>query len=382
MEWVVQPYFQPKGCLKGLAAGVRSITDLPILTVGRINDPTIADAILVDGASYLVSMGRALIADPDLPNKAREGRFKEIRPCIACNVCIEAVGVEQTRCAVNAEMGREFESAPPTDTAKEVLVVGGGPAGMEAALRARSMGHRVKLMEAAETLGGQLVPAGAPDSKAEIRRLLDYQINRIEQSGIELKLGRSFDPEAAKAPQPDHVILATGAISREWSQGEGERVGKIIQAVEILMEGVALKGEVVVIGGGLVGLDVAEFLAGHGANVTILEMDKQAGMDLEWNVRKMKLKALKDKGVAILTKSRVIRVEDGRVVFINSKGSEGSLQTDAVVAALGSIPNNPFEKAIRHMGISVSCIGDCREPRGLAEAISEGFQVALNIGRS
>lgn len=382
MEWIVQPYLQPQACLKGLAAELRGVTKLPILAVGRINDPTLADSILKEEAADLVCMGRALIADPDLPNKAREGRFNEIRPCIGCNVCIESVGIRQTRCAVNPEMGRDEQVPPPVDTPCRILVVGGGPAGMAAALKGDALGHRVKLTEAGETLGGQLILARVPDSKKDIRKLLDYYHYQVEQSGIEVELGVAFRSESAKAFQPDHIILATGASPFALDAIKGGGKVRVIQAFEVLREGMVFKGDVVIVGGGPVGLDVAEFLVRPGTNVTILEMTKHIGQGLEWNVRKMKLKTLKKKGVTIQANSRVNRVEEGSLTYVDSEGIERSIQADTVVAAVGSGPYNPLERAVRDMGVKVTCIGDCKKPRGLAEAAAEGFQAVINIARS
>lgn len=381
MQWVVQPYLQPQGCLVDLAAGIRDTTALPILTVGRINDPTIAESILQAGAADFVSMGRALIADPDLPTKAREGRLQEIRPCIACNVCIEAVGTKQTRCAVNPEMGREHQPLPSGHTARRILIVGGGPAGMEAALRAHALGHRVKLVEASQTLGGQLRLAGRPESKTGMRHLLDYFRYMVAQSGLELALGRPFDINAARAFRPDHVILATGAIPKALPTDIESQAGDVMQAITVLDKAIALKGQVVVVGGGLVGLDVAEFLASQGAEVTVMEMRKQAAQELEWNVRKMKLEHLAAKGVTVRTRSRVIRIADGYILFTDPEGIERSLPTDTVVLAAGSNPYNPCENAVGDMGLKMSCIGDCLEPRDLADAIAEGFETVMSLSR-
>jgi 2,4-dienoyl-CoA reductase-like NADH-dependent reductase (Old Yellow Enzyme family)/thioredoxin reductase len=380
MEWVVQPYLQSRGCLAPLAARVRAATGLPLVTVGRINDPAVAESILAGGAADLVAMGRALIADPDLPAKAREGRLGEIRPCIACNVCIEAVGVRRTRCAVNPGMGKESDPGPAAGRVQKVLVVGGGPAGMEAALRARALGHRVKLAEAAGALGGQLTLAGVPDSKAEIRRLLDHLRLTVEKSGVEVELGRPVDCEAVERERPDRVILATGAVPRDAGVSAGKGAPRLLRAADVLREARPLTGEVAVVGGGLVGLDTAEFLASHGARVTVLEMERQAGQRLEWNVRKMKLSALGGKGVRVLTRAKMVRVEQGSLIYAGPDGAEHSVPADAVVVAMGSTPHNPLEAELRDKGFAVTCIGDCSEARSLAEAFSEGYEAAFGLG--
>jgi 2,4-dienoyl-CoA reductase-like NADH-dependent reductase (Old Yellow Enzyme family)/thioredoxin reductase len=382
MEWVVQPYLQPQGCLVDLAAGLRDVTPLPTLTVGRINDPAIAESILQTGAADFVSMGRALIADPDLPSKAKEGKTETIRPCIACNVCIEAVGTKPTRCAVNPEMGREHESLPASHASHSVLVVGGGPAGMEVALRAHALGHRVKLVEAGQSLGGQLRLAGIPASKASMRHLLDYFRHAMARSGIELSLGRPFDIEMLQAFRPDHVILATGAIPKALPGVLEGRQSRVTQAITVLDEAISLQGHVVIVGGGLVGLDAAEFLAYRGADVTVMEMQKQVGSALEWNVRKMKLEDLAAKGVTIRTRSRVLGVADGHVRFVDPEGKACALTTDTVVIAVGSSSYNPCEQAVRDTGVRVTRIGDCREPGDLADAIAEGFETAMSLSRS
>jgi len=229
-------------------------------------------------------------------------------------------------------------------------------------------------------LGGQLDPAGVPESKIEIRRLLDYQRYKVEQSDIELELGKPFQVEDVKEFQPDHVILATGALPRNLAtEGVGEAPG-VIHAVDALREKKSFKGDVVIIGGGLVGLDLAEFLAGPETQVTVMEMMKHVGQELEWNVKKMKLKALKEKGITILTESKVIRIEEGSVLFRDSQGTERSIKADTVVSAVGSNPYNPFEGELRDMGFRVTCVGDCKEPRGIAEAVSDAFEAVLKLG--
>lgn len=378
MEWVVQPYLQERGCLVGLARAVKEVADVPIITVGRINNVELAESILEQGSADFVSMGRALIADPDLPDKAGGGNPSSIRPCIACNVCIEAVGVRQTRCAVNPQMGRDHEPSGSAPAPRRVLVVGGGPAGMEAALSARAAGHEVMLMEAGDKLGGQLTAAGAPASKAEIRRLVDYFRSEVRASGVELSLGERADMETIKQWKPDRVILATGARPAAAGIDAGDDK-KVIQAIDVLDRGLELRGEVVVVGGGPVGLDAAGYLADRGSKVTVLEMQKRAGGGLEWNVGKMTINALKGKGVKLLLRSKVVGLRPGAVVHTDSEGMEHTIEADFVVLATGSAPYNPLEGMVRDLGIEVFVIGDGRECRGLGEAIAEGFEAGSRL---
>lgn len=379
MEWVVQPYLQPRGLLTVLAKGIRDVTDLPIITVGRINDPLLAESILQNGDADLISMGRALIADPDLPEKAKKGRFEEIRPCIACNECISRMGIGKTRCTVNPEMGKEDISLSQVNQPKRVLVVGGGPAGIEAATRAASLGHTVKLVEAENEIGGQLIPAGVPGSKGEIRKFLDYQRYMLRQSKVQVELGRPFDTTMAYEFHPDYILLATGAIPKELQVTKPETSKATLKAIEVLKKRLILHGDVVVVGGGPVGLDVAEFLSSNGARIHVLEMKRRAGDGLEWNTRKMKLKALEEMGVQIFVNATVIRIEDSFVAFKDSDGKEKSIHADFVIEATGSDPFNPFEGKLNEMGFHVRSIGDCKESRGLAEAISDAFKTVMDL---
>lgn len=254
---------------------------------------------------------------------------------------------------------------------------------MDAALTAKALGHIVWLAEAGEALGGQLALAGVPGSKAEIRKLLDYYRLAIEQSGVSVLLNRRVDTDTIMELKPDHVIIATGAVPMRFPSAENTpQKAKIIQAVDVLREKRELPGNVAVIGGGPVGLDVAEYLADMGSKVTAIEMKKRAGGNLEWNTSKMKIAALQEKGVTLLVKSKVVRVQpQSSMVYINSEGIEYTIGADFIVLALGSEPDNNLKSKIENLKpeIKVTVIGDCKEPRGLADAISEGSEAALRL---
>ena len=249
---------------------------------------------------------------------------------------------------------------------------------MEAALRAQSLGHRVSLFETGESLGGQLAPASVPGSKAEIRRLLDYYRSAVNGSGISVRLQKKVDLETIKAFAPDQVILAIGAAPVELGFNV-EGPAKILQAVDVLREEQKLSGNIVIIGGGPVGLDAAEYLVDQGATVTVLEMQKRVGGKYEWNVRKMKISHLQKKGISPRVSAKVVRVGPDGVVYADSKGIENTIKADFVVLATGMKPRNRLEGQLQNQGLKVIVIGDGKEPRGIAEAIAEGFEAALEL---
>ena len=212
-EWIIQPMLLPPGCLTHFASEIKKEVAIPVIAVGRINDPGLAENILRQGKADLIAMGRPLIADPHLPEKAKTGRVKEIRKCLACNNCIGR-GSEGLRikCSINAEVGREKEYKIITAlNSKKIAVIGGGPAGMEAARVAALRGHQVVVFEKHDRLGGQLLWAAVPPGKSEIKSLINYLTDEIDRLRVEVKL--SFTPTIndIKAQAPDAVILATGS---------------------------------------------------------------------------------------------------------------------------------------------------------------------------
>ncbi len=316
-------------------------------------------------------MGRALIADPDLPRKAAEKSASALRPCLGCNVCIQFVGVKQTRCAVNPEMGQETTQVPDPEPG-HIVVIGGGPAGLEAALTAADRGRQVTLLERESTLGGQLKLAAGFASKPHFQRLLDYYLEQVDRAEIQLHLDTVVNLDLVRSLQPDSLIVATGGVPRPLILDGSTPHEHVVQATEILATRESLTGEVVVVGGGLVGLDVAEVLSTTADRITIIEKGSRAGSALEWNLCKMRLASLRHYGVNIMLRSQLIRCERSAVMVCNPSGGEQRIQADVLVLALGSVPENPLPQLAEALSCPQTFIGDCRNPAGLTEALGQG----------
>ncbi|UCE51223.1 MAG: NAD(P)-binding protein, partial [Desulfobacterales bacterium] len=213
-EWICQPMFMEKACLVHSASQVKKTLDIPVMAVGRINDPHIADEIIDSQRADLVCIGRGLLADPEMPKKAKEGRFDEIRTCIACNTCMQSIFKRgRIECLVNPMLGREKEMAfIPTENPKKVMVVGGGPGGLNVAWVAAKRGHDVHVYEKRPALGGQLLPGSVPGHKSELRSLIHFQKKQAEIYGVKCHLNHEVYEEDIRAENPDVVVLATGSL--------------------------------------------------------------------------------------------------------------------------------------------------------------------------
>jgi 2,4-dienoyl-CoA reductase-like NADH-dependent reductase (Old Yellow Enzyme family)/thioredoxin reductase len=399
----------PRGGFVYLAQGIKQAVSIPVMACNRISDPILADRILRDGQADLIGFARGLIADPELPQKARQGRFDEINYCIACNQgCFDPIFEQKPQtCLVNARAGAEGKlTLEPASSKKTVMVIGGGPAGMEAARVAALRGHRVSLYEKNETLGGQLPLAASPPGRAEFLTFVRYLEGQMKKLNVTVHPRTEANPRHVEMEKPDAVILATGA--EPWVPDiKGVRLPNVVLARDVLSGKVDTGKEVVIIGGGAVGLETALFLARKGTidadtlyflmfnqaekpetiqtllyrglkKITVLEMLKRIGQDIGRSTRWTILQDLSHLGVRTLTKAEAKEITD-QGVWIDREGREEWIPGDTVILATGSRPVNSLYDQIRDRVKEIYVIGDAKSPRKALEAVAEGLDVGRKI---
>jgi 2,4-dienoyl-CoA reductase-like NADH-dependent reductase (Old Yellow Enzyme family)/thioredoxin reductase len=379
----------PKGAFAHLAQAIRSAVGIPVVAANRINDPFIAEQILAAGQADLVGMGRALLADPDLPIKAETGRVDEIVPCIACSRCLgEILTIYKTWgegagafCSVNPLAGREgTHQIEPAAAPKKVFIVGGGPAGLEAARVASARGHKVTLFEKEAEPGGWLRVGCLPPHKDEIRTLAGSLAVRARKAGAEIVLNHKAEPQAVAAGKPDVLILAAGALPLVPAI-PGVDAPHVVAAEQVLTGEKAVSGAVIIIGGGLVGCETAEFLLEKGQGVTavtVVEMLNRMAAAVSPTYRPFFLARLKKMGVRMETHTTVEEITD-KGVKVSRKGEPAFITADFVVLAVGLKTDPALPENFRDAAPEVMTVGDCVAPRMIKEAMEEGFAAGMKI---
>jgi 2,4-dienoyl-CoA reductase-like NADH-dependent reductase (Old Yellow Enzyme family)/thioredoxin reductase len=373
------PYYVQEGVFVHLAEAVKSVLNVPVITVGRIRNPVMADQILQDGKADLVSMGRALIADPYMPRKAKDGRFEEIVPCLSCNRCIQTQRKDAIRCAVNPEAGNESQfKISKSEQPKKVWVIGGGPGGLKAAEIAALRGHQVTLFEKNRNLGGRMRLAAIPPKKTVLNDFLDYLEKRVNKLGVTLELGKKFSVEMVETNKPDALIVASGAVPffPDW-RGVEESGALSVDAVLTAQGNVG--GRVLVIGAGGVGAETADYLSEMGNKVTLIDMLEEIASDLVSHLKYYLLKRLVEKGVTILTSTRVKQLGKGYVLVEDTSGTRKIGGFDTIVLAVGSKSDESVAKDLEGKVPVLHVIGDASNPREALEAVYEAEEVALKI---
>lgn len=376
--WHTQPMALPRGCLIPIVSEIKKVVKVAVIAVGRINNPELAEDILQKGQADLVAIGRGLIADPEFPRKAREGKAGEINQCVACNYCRSRVAWKNypIRCAVNPLAGREGQLKNETSVGrKKVWVIGGGPAGLTAARIISEKGHEVSLFEAKKR-GGKLNLVILPPCKDEYKNLLNSLVGSLQKSGAQV-FEKEVTPRDVQEGKPDVVIVATGARPRDMDFGASL---PRISADQILQEGPGKQQSYVVVGGGQVGSETAEFLAERGKTVTIVEILPDIGAEYEPNTRAMLLQRLAKNNVKLLTRTKITNVSSDSVQTRHlDSGEEATIPAQVLVLAVGADPNRELFDSIQWLPCEVHVIGDARKARGIPEAIFEATKIAYQI---
>ena len=379
------PMARPEGWLTGYAEIIKKRVAVPVIVVGEIRHPRFAEDVLAQGKADFIALARPLLADPDWPAKALAGRDDEIRHCISCDYCrLALLHTRPIRCLVNPEVGREreFASIEPAARAKRVIVIGGGPAGLEAARAAAARGHHVRLFERAAELGGQLRLALLPPQKEKIEWLRLCLITQAQKAGVELFTSTPFQPEALAQGEADAVVIATGARPRE-EKVAGARADQVVAAWDVLDGRPSARDlAVLVLGGRQMGCETAEFLAGRGNRVTLVSRSPAADLagDVVASYRAPLLARLRKLGVALHTRCDVRELRDGKATIVDAHGREEAVVgADLVVLARGSLSQPTWVDALREKVPELYVVGDCVEPRDIASALYEGAWAGSRI---
>lgn len=403
------PMNLPRSAWAYLALNIKRAVSVPVMASNRISDPRTAEKIIKDGCADVVNLGRPLIADPEWPKKAAEGRVDEIRPCVACSQgCTDRIfDGKSVFCVGNPQAGFEIERRMvKTDSPKTVMIVGAGAAGMEAAVTAAKIGHKPELYEKSGDVGGQLWLAGAPPHKQEIWELIRFYKAMIRKHGIPVRLDTEVTEDLIREKNPGHLIIAEGAEYRV-PPIPGADAHNVLSAWHVLRENPVLGKNVAIIGGGSVGLETAVFIASKGtitpeilyflfqydaeppgrlrelmfkgtSAVTVFEMLPKSGQDVGKSTKWILTGNLRKFGVKVNSGAKVLSIRDGEVTW-EKGGKEHRAAFDDIVVASGSASVRKLSGNAGKLGIPYTVAGDCVKPGKINDAIHGGFMAAIGI---
>jgi len=380
-EYRLEPMSYEEGWRAYLAEKIRPLP-IPVAAIGVIRTPEIAEKVLVHQAD-LVILGRTLIADPDWVNKAREGKESLIRKCIGCSECIKARHDENVpiRCGVNPEIGLDYKETitKKISTPKTILIIGAGPAGLEATKILSMRGHKVILYEKDSRIGGALNIASVATGKSKIKWLVDYYSEILKTlSNVKVYLGVEVSKKEIIKKGPDFIIIATGLTIPIPNFINNNK--NVFKYTDILSCKVVLKDEDIVVGGaGIIGCETSLYLASMGNRVTVIRRRPDIAEGMETLSRNILLRELSDNKVKILTGRRVKRIESGDVVVQNFKTGKEERYNGKLVVAFGEKPNNSIAKIIDELKIPYKIIGDAKSVRKIVDAVREGYITAKEI---
>jgi 2,4-dienoyl-CoA reductase-like NADH-dependent reductase (Old Yellow Enzyme family)/thioredoxin reductase len=376
--YMIAPMSMPDGLLVPFAESIKRSVGVPVIAVGKIRSPAMADGIIRMSKADFISIGRSLLADPDWPKKAQEGRIEDINKCIACNQgCVSRVLAGQdVWCTVNPETAHEEEFAKPLpEDKKRVLIAGGGPAGMEAARIAALRGHKVVLCEESDRLGGSLNLSVMLPNRLGWEELLSYLIREMDSLGVDVRLRTRATAELAEKEMADAAVVAVGA-SEIRPDIPGVQLKNVVLSHDILRGTAAVQGNVVVLGGGVSGALIADYLAKRGYDITLIGTGERIASQAAVAVRDLLLESLRKGKVTIIIDARIKSIESDRVI-IELLGKTEELPADTVVVSMGSKPNDSIADELKRVVKQVYVVGDAVEPRNVTYAMLDGARAGL-----
>ena len=380
VDCIIPPAYVRRAWIADLAKDVKSVVNIPVMVVGRINDPIVADSIIKSGKADFAVMSRQSIVDPHLPNKAKEGKFEDIRRCIACNVgCIGLLLQNlQIKCALNPQMGLEHNGEREKVKApKKIAVVGAGPAGLQAAIELAQVGHKVDVYEKAAQPGGTLRIAAIPPSKQELASFINWQMNQADKLGIKIHFDTEVSASTFKSGDVDEIVVANGS-NAVVPKIPGVDLPHVVMASDVL-DGKANVGQnVVVLGGGQAGCETANHLVLNMKSVAIVEMTAAVASAEELTNRWHILRSLDKHKVKIYTGTTVTEIAAGCV-----KAKQGDdvvcLPADSVVIAAGAKPDGALADGLKAAGFAVHVIGDAGGGLQVFHATAQAYKLGLAV---
>jgi 2-enoate reductase len=386
--WAHPPGYQKHGCMIDMAAEVKKVVKIPVIAVGRLDIPELAEKAIAEGKADLVAIGRGFLSDPHWAKKVEEGRQKQIRPCVGCHDgCMGRLIVgKPTSCAVNPASGRERSYAlTPANKSRKVMVIGGGVAGMEAGRVAALRGHKVVIYEKSNKLGGHVREAVRMPFKEGEQRLLDWYKIELEKLKVEIHVKTEVTLELIREKNPGAVIVATGSKPIRLNVPGADRPS-VVNACDFLSGRKEAGESVVVVGGGQVGCEMGLWLSQQGKKVTVVEKLSEpmtGGRPIPWMNQVMLLDLLKFHKVDIMTNFSLFEVIDKGAIVIDKDSRKETLPADTIIIAAGLAPEQGIYHSLLGKKIAnlylIYLIGDAREAKSIMNAIWDAYEVARTI---